>query len=146
MSVPSPDWLQSQLSTLLASPHIHFNRPTGGPLAGLRMGPGPVDLFSTRFSNMFTSDAAGTVAGQEVDREGLKDALLALQKQWTPDSASFVDEQPQEGQQTATRFMFTPKDTESQVQVKASATVREEGGGTRISSLSLDGDESLFTK
>ncbi|OCH87551.1 hypothetical protein OBBRIDRAFT_796089 [Obba rivulosa] len=144
MSTPSPDWLQSQLSTLLASPYIHFNKPTAGPLAGLRMGPGPIDLFSTRFANMFTADATGTVAGQAVDRDGLKDALLALQKRWSPDSATFTDEQPQEGQDAATQFTFTPKDADSQVQVTAAATVREEGGATRISSLSLDGDESLF--
>ena len=84
-----PQFLQDRLSTLLASPYIHFKKPTSGPLLGLRMGPGPVDLFSTRFANFFTHAATGVVAGTEVDRDGLKDALLALQRRWDPNSASF---------------------------------------------------------
>ena len=85
----TPEFLQDRLSTLLSSPHIHFNKPPGGAFGGLRMGPGPVDLFSTRFANFFTHAATGVVAGTEVDRDGLKDALLALQRRWDPNSASF---------------------------------------------------------
>lgn len=92
MSAPSPsspEFLQDKLSTLLASPHIHFNAPpAGGPLH-IRMGHGPVDLFSTRFLNFFTADARGVVGGKEVDHDGLKEALLALQKKWNPQEASF---------------------------------------------------------
>lgn len=92
MSAPSPsspEFLQDKLSTLLASPHIHFNAPpAGGPLH-IRMGHGPVDLFSTRFLNFFTADARGVVGGKEVDHDGLKDALLALQKKWNPQEARF---------------------------------------------------------
>lgn len=78
-------WLQQQLQQLLASPYIHFNHPPG-----IRMGHGPVDLFSTRFNNLFAPDASGTVAGTDADRAALKQALLALQKHWSPDSASFA--------------------------------------------------------
>ena len=95
MSQPAnSEWLQEQLSTLLASPHIHFNSPKL-PGLHLRMGPGPVDVFSTRFSNMFTKEATGVVGGKEVDKEGLKQSLLAMQKQWNPDTAKFVAMDPQ---------------------------------------------------
>ena len=49
-----------------------------------------MDIFSTRFANFFARDAAGVVAGSEVDRDGLKAALLALQRRGDPASASFV--------------------------------------------------------
>ena len=84
----SPEHLQQMLSTLLASPHIHFNQPHG--IGGIRLGHGPIDLFSTRFTNYFTHEATGSVAGTEVDKEGLKQALLALQKKWDPENAQFV--------------------------------------------------------
>ncbi|KAI0640342.1 hypothetical protein C8Q77DRAFT_128933 [Trametes polyzona] len=86
----SPAFLQDKISTLLASPHIHFNQPPQGAPFRIRMGHGPVDLFSTRFANYFTQDATGVVAGKEVDNDGLKRALLALQKKWNPDEADFV--------------------------------------------------------
>ena len=96
MSQPvTPEWLQEQLSTLLASPYIHFNQPKLPGGLHLRMGPGPIDLFSTRFANMFTKEATGVVAGVQVDKEGLKQSLLALQKQWSADTARFVATEPQ---------------------------------------------------
>ena len=87
---PQPDdqWLIKKLGTLLASPYIHFKNP-GGPL-GIRLGPGPVDLFSTNYENLFAKEAKGVVYGKEVDRDELKEALLAIQRQWNPDSANFV--------------------------------------------------------
>lgn len=85
----TPEWLQDRLAKLLKAPHISFPKPSG-PLAHIRMGPGPIDLFSTYYNNFFTSDAKGIVAGKEVDREGLKQALLALQKKWHTDSAKFT--------------------------------------------------------
>lgn len=60
----------------------------------MHMGPGPIDLFSTRFANMFTKEATGVVAGVQVDKEGLKQSLLALQKQWNPETAQFVASEP----------------------------------------------------
>lgn len=78
---------------LLASPYIHFNHPKF-PGMHIRMGPGPIDVFSTRFANMFTQEATGVVGGKEVDKAGLKEALLALQRKWNPDTAKFVAAQP----------------------------------------------------
>jgi hypothetical protein len=46
------------------------------------MGPGPVDLFSTKFNNAFTPDVKAVVAGEEVNREGLKEKFLALQRHY----------------------------------------------------------------
>ncbi|KAJ8495056.1 hypothetical protein ONZ51_g1934 [Trametes cubensis] len=129
------------LSTLLASPHIHFNQPHA--IGGIRLGHGPIDLFSTRFTNYFTHEATGSVAGTEVDKEGLKQALLALQKKWDPENAQFV---AQEGAlKPTTRFMWTQKNSGDQCEVTAAADMKEEGGSYRINHLTLDGDESLFS-
>ena len=87
-SPSSPEFLQDRLAALLASPHIHINKPPA--LTHIRMGPGPVDVFSSRFANWFTHDATGVVNGKQVDKDGLKEALLALQKKWHPESASFA--------------------------------------------------------
>ena len=48
---------------------------------------------------MFTKDATGVLAGQEVDKEGLKNGLLALQKKWTKDSVQIEDAQAADGYQ-----------------------------------------------
>lgn len=85
-------FLQNTLSSILSAPHISFPKPPAG-LPNLRLGHGPVDLFSTRFANTFAGDAKGVVAGKEVDKEGLKEALLALQKTWQSDSVKFEDQQ-----------------------------------------------------
>ena len=87
-------WLQSSLSSLLASPYIHFNQPKV-PGMHFRMGPGPIDLFSTRFSNLFTDDATGVVGGKEVDKQGLKDSLIALQRKWDSATAKVIDPESQ---------------------------------------------------
>lgn len=52
------------------------------------MAPGPVDLFSTKFNQMFMPDARGFVGGQEVDRDQLKETLLGLQRRWNAAEAS----------------------------------------------------------
>ena len=99
MSTPevgSPEWLSSQLTTLLASPHIHFTQPSF-PGLKLRMGPGPIDVFSTRFTNMCTKDVTGVLGGQEVDKAGLKEGLLALQKKWTGNGVQVESAQAPEG-------------------------------------------------
>ena len=84
------DWLSKEISQIITSPHISFPRPTG-PLQ-FKMGPGPVDLFSTRFNNAFASDVKATVAGEEVSREDLKAKLLGLQKHWKAEEVKFQDE------------------------------------------------------
>lgn len=84
------DWLSKEISQIISSPHISFPKPTG-PLP-FKMGPGPVDLFSTRFNNTFASDVKATVAGKEVSREELKAKLLSLQKYWNAEEVRFQDE------------------------------------------------------
>jgi len=144
-----PAFLQESLSSILEAPHISFPRPPAG-LAKLRMGHGPIDLFSTRFINTFSEDAKGVVAGKSVDKEGLKEALLALQRKWQPDTVKFEDQEATvsnaaEGESwISTAFSWTPRTTTDTARVKASATVAEEGGAPRIKTLSLDGDASLF--
>lgn len=53
---------------------------------------------------MFTDNATGTVAGRQVDKAGLKDALLALQKKWHPDSAKFTIHEPAHSDQVRRLF------------------------------------------
>ena len=78
----SPEWLGSALTALLAAPYIHFPAPPPG-MGRLRMGHGPIDLFSTRFNQLFAQNARGHVNGADVDRDGVKDALLAVQSWWS---------------------------------------------------------------
>jgi len=84
------DWLSKEISQIISSPHISFPKPTGS--LPFRMGPGPVDLFSTRFDNTFASDVKGTFAGKEVSRGELKAKLLGLQKHWNVEDVKFQDE------------------------------------------------------
>ncbi|TCD67411.1 hypothetical protein EIP91_012383 [Steccherinum ochraceum] len=145
-----PAFLQNALSSILSAPHISFPRPPAG-LPNIRMGHGPIDLFSTRFVNTFTDDATGVVAGQEVDKEGLKAALLSLQKKWQSDSVKFDEQEATVSDAAAgerkltTAFTWTPRQESGTASVKASATVKEVGGAPRIHTLSLDGDAALFS-
>ena len=81
------DWLSKEISQILSSTHISF--PKSPPF---KMGPGPVDLFSTRFNGAFAYDVKATVAGKEVSREELKAKLLGLQKYWNAGEVKFQDE------------------------------------------------------
>ncbi|KAF8492520.1 hypothetical protein JB92DRAFT_2577417, partial [Gautieria morchelliformis] len=78
-------WVERALASLLSAPHISFPKPP----AGINLGPGPIDLFSTRFNNTFTSDAKGRVDGELVNRDALKEKLLALQSHYNPDTVKF---------------------------------------------------------
>jgi len=84
------NWLSKEISQIITSPHISFPKPAA-PLQ-FRIGPGPIDLFSTRFNNVFAFDVKATVAGEEVSREELKAKLLGLQKHWKPEEVGFQDE------------------------------------------------------
>jgi hypothetical protein len=84
-SSPTAVWVEKALASLLSAPHISIPR---GP-AGFPTGPGPIDLFSTRFNNTFTADAKGLVDGQHVNRDGLKEKLLDLQRHYNPDTVKF---------------------------------------------------------
>ena len=83
------DWLSKEISQIISSPHISFPKPAGS--LPFRMGPGPVDVFSTKFDNAFASDVKGTFAGKEVSREELKTKLLGLQKHWNAEDVKFRD-------------------------------------------------------
>lgn len=56
--------LQEHFRTLLTAPNDHFDR-------------------------VFTRDATGVIAGKSVSRDGLKAALLALNKEWSAASCRF---------------------------------------------------------
>lgn len=61
------------------------------------MGPGPVDLFTVRFNEYFMPDAHGTICGQTVDREGIKNGLLSLQKRWNTEQVTVMPKAGQSG-------------------------------------------------
>ncbi|KAI0095059.1 hypothetical protein BDY19DRAFT_916059 [Irpex rosettiformis] len=140
---PTTEWLQDRLSELLASPHIHFTQPNL-PGLHLRMGPGPIDLFSTRYMNMFTQEATGTVNGQAVDKDELKENLLKLQKKYNKDSLKCVPQSSEGTGQLATKMAWTVKDTGSEAEIMASATTKLEGGTNRIDTLKIDCAQSLL--
>jgi hypothetical protein len=81
----SEHWLQHELSSLLSSP---------GPIRiprlpfGLRGGPGPIDVFSSRFANLFSDDVRATINGIDYDKAGLKDKVIELKQYYDPDSAT----------------------------------------------------------
>ena len=59
---------------------------------GMHLGQGPVDVFSTRFNQFFTPEAHGTICGHPVDREGLKESLLHLQRNWNTEDIKVTQE------------------------------------------------------
>ena len=81
---PEPEsrskWLAEHLKELMAAPHIHSDE-------GAELEPGPVDLFSTKFDQMFMPDAHGWVCGERATREEIKESLLGLQRRWNEKEA-----------------------------------------------------------
>jgi len=130
-------WLSQTFSSLLSAPHISIPRRPGGII----MGPGPIDLFTTRFLNTFTENVQATVAGQTVTRDQLKSALLNVQKQWNPTDVQFEQPlQPKEDDVITTLCSWTPKDSDKEVQMQISAGTIEDGGRLKINILDLEGD------
>ena len=72
-------WLANELGALLASPHLATSA-------------GGADAFTTRFNAIFMRHARGLVADRELDREGLKQSLLALKKYWDPKKEPRVED------------------------------------------------------
>jgi len=122
------DWLSKEISQIMTSPHISF------PKGPFRMGPGPVDLFSTRFNNAFAPGVKVTMAGEEVSREQLKAKLLDLQKYWKAEEVKFEG-----GPRSETVISFPSGKT-----VFLSAQTEVEGGRRVIKKFSLDEDNSFF--
>ena len=81
-------WLADQLRDLMATPYVQVDEEEG-------MGPGPVDMFSTKFDAMFMPDAHGWVCGERTDRDGIKESLLGLQRRWNEKEAKCQQSTPQ---------------------------------------------------
>ncbi|KIJ38887.1 hypothetical protein M422DRAFT_781217 [Sphaerobolus stellatus SS14] len=140
-------WLQSIISELLVSPYIHFGHAPTAAIA-IRLGPGPIDLFSTRFNNYFTTEVTGIVAGEPVDREGLKKCLLGLQQHYSPDTVAF--ETPDPGTTVGSneaQISFTGQSKETgPYKVAIDAKILKSGGAKKISSIRMDGIPELFSE
>jgi len=81
-------WFQESITSLLTAPGpIHMPKLP----FGMRGGHGPIDVFSTRFANLFTDDVDAMVNGESLDKDGLKDKLVTIKKQYNPSSATFSD-------------------------------------------------------
>lgn len=130
----SSEWLSKEIADLLASPHISFPKPP----PGIHLGPGPVDLFSTKFNNLFALSVEAVVDGQKVSRDDLKQKLLNLQKHWDPKGVKFQDEPP------------TPPDLSTVATLSSGEAVAflaetdHEGGKRVIKKFSVNGASSLF--
>ncbi|KIJ38896.1 hypothetical protein M422DRAFT_258303 [Sphaerobolus stellatus SS14] len=79
-------WLQIIISELLVSSYIYFRTSA---VLGIRFGPGPLDVFSTRFNNGFTPNVTATVASESVNKDDLKERLLGLQQHYSADNTKF---------------------------------------------------------
>lgn len=86
-------WLRDVLIALLASPHS----PSG------------VDPFSVQYDKIFTDDVEGVMAAKHVKKNGLKEALLTVQKGWDPESAIFEAEYAPQPRQVCRFVKFTSK-------------------------------------
>jgi len=141
-SIPEdpPEWLASTLSSILSAPHITIPPAPGGRPEG----PGPIDLFTTRFDNAFTDDAKAIVDGRKETLDGLKATLLALQKHWNAQTAKFTRVQSIHKHLTSTSCTWTQTDSELKLEFEASAKIVESGGSPRISEIILQGKASLF--
>lgn len=139
-------WFAQALAQLLAAPHVSI--PDEGPA----LGPGPVDVFTSRFDELFMPEAHGFVCGQPVNREELKETLIGLQRRWDAVDAQCIGCEAHPTHITefhptmAARMEFTPmymyprtKET-----VMAEACGEEVEGTERIECLMLEGDEYLF--
>ncbi|TBU38791.1 hypothetical protein BD309DRAFT_826910, partial [Dichomitus squalens] len=143
ISTSPSHWLSECLCELMASPHVSMP-----PHGGMRLGPGPMDVFTTRFEQYFTSTAHGTICGHPVDREGLKEGLLALQKRWTPEDVKVE----QEGNDCllqhdvlSTELEFTPPGSSIPEVIIAQASLSgDKEGEKHIRFIKLEGNRALF--
>ena len=135
------------------------------------MGPGPVDLFSTKFNNAFAHDVKAFVVGKEVSREELKAKLLGLQKHWNAEQVKFQDGSAGPVRcrfpclhslialvQRSEAVAYLPSGESISMSAEwvssrlfsifigdlSISRTEEEGGRRRIRRFSLDGDFSLF--
>ncbi|OSD03918.1 hypothetical protein PYCCODRAFT_1444108 [Trametes coccinea BRFM310] len=145
VATSSNHWLSDCLCDLMASPHI-----TIPPRGGLHLGgPGPVDVFTTRFNQYFLPEAHGTLCGRPVDREGLKAGLLALQKRWNPEAVRVMDDPTHHGlplghNLLSTEVEWTPEGSQMPEVVIAEASMNEEDGHEQIRFLKMEGNSALF--
>jgi len=142
-------WLAHWLSLLLAAPHISVPDESSEEV---RLGPGPVDVFTSRFNEMFMPEARGIICGHTVDREELKQTLVGLQRRWNAAEGSCVgcETHPTHisefhptmaAQMEFTPMYMYPREKET---IVAEASGEEVGGAERIDCLMLEGDEYLF--
>ena len=81
-------WFQNAFKSLMEAP---------GPISipklpfGMRGGPGPIDVFSTRFYSLFADDVSATVNGEAVDKEGLKGRLVKIKRRYNMQTAQLEE-------------------------------------------------------
>ncbi|GJF00106.1 hypothetical protein PsYK624_163850 [Phanerochaete sordida] len=139
------EWLAHALAQLLAAPHISVDE---GPDEGAAS----VDVFTSRFDELFVPEARGIVCGHAVDRAALKRTLAGLQRRWDAAEGACVGcaahpaGVPEFNPTMAAKVEFTPlylyprtKET-----IMAEASGEEIEGVERIDCLMLEGDEYLF--
>lgn len=95
---PLVGWFKTAFVELLTSPHGSTLPPTHGH----------VDIFSTRFDDLFAGDSDGEVDGPKVDHETLKAKVSALSGHFDKDSVRFEREkqEPPNATTVSVRFNF----------------------------------------
>jgi len=78
---PLATWLEQAITGLLTAPGP-FHLPPGS-------GIGPIDLFSTRFAQTFTSDVKATINGTSYDNADLKAKLASVKGEFSNETATF---------------------------------------------------------
>jgi hypothetical protein len=83
---PLTIWLEQAITGLLTAPGpITIPKLPGGIIGG----PGPIDLFSTRFANTFTADVKAEINGTDYDNAGLKAKLANIKSVFNPETTTF---------------------------------------------------------
>ncbi|OBZ67219.1 hypothetical protein A0H81_12938 [Grifola frondosa] len=113
-------------------------------MGGIHTSPGPIDLFSTRFNTYFMPEARGMLAGRSVDREELKEGLLALQRTWDSENVKVMEPKHHSRGMMSTEMEWTPEGSTMPEVVSAEASVGQESGHKQIRFLKVEGNPALF--
>jgi len=137
---PLTIWLEQAITGLLTAPGpITIPKLPGGIIGG----PGPIDLFSTRFANTFTADVKAEINGTDYDNAGLKAKLANIKSVFNPETTTFERSVEKDGRsadngEVGLLFTWTGKKGDTNLvdieaaEVSLDADVVNDGGEPKI--------------
>ncbi|KZS87687.1 hypothetical protein SISNIDRAFT_460617 [Sistotremastrum niveocremeum HHB9708] len=143
-------WLEDAITSLLSSPAaIHITNPPGGG------GPGPIDLFDTRFDNTFSANVEAYINGKKLDNSALRAKLNSVQQSFSPETANFSNSVENDtgvgAGQVGLFFSWNVNHAPSSgvgqgeaVQVSLNAQIAQENGASKVTILSLVSGAPIF--